>query len=192
MWPSRVPKKYSPKAGHGRASPPVAMGVGAHPDGANGSRFWKDTGLGPGKAGGGAQSLGRAGVSPVPLQVEEEPGRSHLPEKHQESAGGAGGEARPGRALGLARGEPPTAHVPLSLILHPSAHRLNGTHLRPLSLVPNDKARDWAVLQVFGPQSIPGHWAALALHPEPHGSHVRERGSEHRARGVSAEPALGL
>lgn len=61
-------------------------------------------------------------------------------------------------------------HARHSSFIHPPA---NGTApacglCRPfwtLSLVPNDNAGDWAVLQVFGPLSIPGRWAALALHP---------------------------
>lgn len=64
-----------------------------------------------------ARGRGRGGVSPVPLQVEEEPGRSHLPEEHKEGAGSAGGEACPLGALGLARGKPPDH--PLSLATHP-------------------------------------------------------------------------
>lgn len=33
---------------------------------------------------------------------------------------------------------------------------LNSPHLRPLSLVPDDKARDWAVLQAFRPNRFQG------------------------------------
>lgn len=44
-------------------------------------------------------------MSRVPLQLEAEPGWSHLPEKSKENAGSVGGEASPVRALGLARGK---------------------------------------------------------------------------------------
>lgn len=57
-------------------------------------------------------------MSWVPMQVEEEPGWSHLQEEHKESARSAAGEAAPLRTLGLARGKPPSRLSVLS-VLHP-------------------------------------------------------------------------
>lgn len=82
--------------------------------------------------GGRCADRGEGRCEPVPLQVEKEPGRSHLPEKHKESAGSAGGEARPLRALGLARGKPPDCLLPLAIHPSPVHPRPGSSHLQPL------------------------------------------------------------